>query len=130
MDVIGDMLTRIRNANMVKHESVQIPASRLRMAIAKVLKDEGYINDYKILKGDTPQKVMKIHLRYIDNKEPVVTGLERVSRPGCRVYAGREEIPRVYGGMGTAIVSTTQGLMTGKEARRRGVGGEVLCKVW
>lgn len=130
MDIIGDMLTRIRNANMVKHESAQIPASRLRIAIAKVLKDEGYINEYEILKGDTPQKVMKIHLRYIDNKEPVVTGLERVSRPGCRVYAGKEEIPRVYGGLGIAIVSTTQGIMTGKKARRRGVGGEVLCKVW
>ncbi|MFP3974893.1 MAG: 30S ribosomal protein S8 [Dehalococcoidia bacterium] len=130
MDIIGDMLTRIRNANMVKHESAQIPASRLRIAIAKVLKDEGYINEYEILKGDTPQKVLKIHLRYIDNKEPVVTGLERVSRPGCRVYAGKEEIPRVYGGLGIAIVSTTQGIMTGKKARRRGVGGEVLCKVW
>ncbi len=130
MDVIGDMLTRIRNANMVRHKSVQIPASRLRTAVAKVLKNEGYINDYEILKGETPQRVMKIYLKYVDNKEAVVSGLERVSRPGCRVYAGKEEVPRVYRGLGIAILSTTQGIMTGQEGRRRGIGGEVLCKVW
>lgn len=132
MDPVADMLTRIRNANMVRHESVQIPASRVKTAIAKVLKDEGYISDYEILKGDTPQRVIKIHLKYLGGKEkePVLTGLERVSKPGCRVYAGKDEIPRVCGGLGIAIVSTTQGVMTGKEARRRGIGGEVLCTVW
>lgn len=130
MDVIADMLTRIRNANMVRHESVQIPSSRVRIAIAKVLRDEGFIKDYKVLKGNTPQRVIKLDLKYTDSKETVLTGLERVSRPGCRVYAGREEIPRVYGGLGITIMSTTHGIMTGKEARRHGVGGEVLCKIW
>lgn len=129
-DPIADMLTRIRNAVMARHEFVLIPASRTKIAIAKVLKEEGFIKDYEVLRGKTPQRVIKVHLGYDSKRQPLVTGLERASKPGLRVYAKRGEIPRVYGGMGIAILSTPAGVMTGKEAWRRGVGGEVLCYLW
>lgn len=128
-DPIADMLTRIRNATMVRHETVLVPSSRLKMAIARVLKDEGFIKDYEIVRDDT-QRTVKIRLQYTKGKEPVITGLKRVSKPGQRVYVGKGEIPRVYGGLGMAVVSTPLGVMTGREAWRRGVGGEVLCYVW
>lgn len=129
-DSIADMLTRIRNAIMVRHDSVLIPASKTKISIAQILKDEGFIADYEVLKGDTPQRVIKIYLKYTGRKEPVLAGLKRVSKPGLRVYVGRGEIPRVYEGLGIAILSTPLGVMTGKQAWRKGVGGEVLCYVW
>ncbi len=129
-DPIADMLTRIRNAVMARHETVLIPASKMKVAIAKVLKDEGFIRDYELLKGPTPQKILKIYLKYTEDKEPVITGLKRISKPGRRVYVGRKEIPRVYGGLGIAILSTSQGIMTGYEAYKRGIGGELICYVW
>ena len=128
-DPIADILTRIRNAVMVRHESVMIPASRMKLAIARVLKEEGFISDYEVLKGK-PHRVIKIYLKYSDKNEPVLPGLERVSKPGLRVYVQRKEIPRVYGGSGIAIVSTAKGVMTGKQAWRQGTGGELLCYVW
>ena len=129
-DVIADMLTRIRNANMTGADFVPVPSSKVKIAIAKVLKNEGFIKDYDVLKSDTAQRVIKIHLKYTQDKEPVLKGLKRVSRPGLRVYAGNKEIPRVYGGMGIAVISTTQGIMTGKQAWSKGIGGEVLCYIW
>lgn len=129
-DVIADMLTRIRNANMVGADFALVPSSRVKIDIARVLKDEGFIKDYEILRSNTPQRVIKVHLKYTAEKEPVLKGLKRVSKPGLRVYAGKGEIPRVYGGLGVAILSTTQGIMVGKEAWRKGIGGEVLCYVW
>ena len=128
-DPIADMLTRIRNAVTVRHDSVLIPASRIKVSIAKILKEEGFINDYEVIRGK-PHRVIKIHLKYSDKKEPVLSGLERVSRSGLRVYVHRKEIPRVYGGLGIAIVSTSKGVMTGQQARRQGIGGELLCYVW
>lgn len=129
-DVIADMLTRIRNANMSGADFTLIPSSKIKIDIARVLKDEGFIRDYEILRSNTPQRVIKIHLKYTAEKEPVLKGLKRVSKPGLRVYAAKREIPRVYGGLGVAVLSTTQGIMVGKEAWRRGIGGEVLCYVW
>ncbi len=128
-DPIADMLTRIRNAVMAQHDSVLIPASRMGMSIAKSLKEEGFIGDYEVLKGK-PHRVIKIQLKYTDKNQPILSGLERVSKPGLRVYVGRKEIPRVSGGLGIAIVSTPKGVMTGQQARRQGVGGELLCYVW
>ena len=128
-DPISDMLTQIRNAIMVRHDSVLIPASRMKLSITRILKAEGFINDYEVLKGK-PHRVIKIHLKYDDKNQPVLSGLERVSKPGLRVYAGRKEIPRVYGGLGIAIVSTPKGVVTGQQAWRQGVGGELLCYVW
>jgi small subunit ribosomal protein S8 len=127
-DPIADMLTRIRNAVMVGHDSVLVPHSRLKVSLARILKEEGFIEDYEIVKNK-PAQIIRVQLKYMD-KQPAVLGLERVSRPGLRVYAGKSEIPRVYGGLGTAVMSTSQGLMTGKEAWRRKLGGEVLCYVW
>ena len=127
-DPIADMLTRIRNALMVHHDGVLMPASKTKLAIARVLKKEGFISDYTVLK-DGPQRVIKIILRYMDG-QPSLTGLERVSRPGLRVYVCRGEIPRVYGGLGVAILSTSKGVMTGQEAWRQNLGGELLCYVW
>ncbi len=129
-DVIADMLTRIRNANMVGADFALVPSSRVKIDIIRVLKDEGFIKDYQILMSNTPQRVIKVHLKYTAEKEPVLKALKRVSKPGMRVYAGKGEIPRVYGGLGVAILSTTQGIMVGKEAWRKGIGGEVLCYVW
>ncbi|MBM4446426.1 MAG: 30S ribosomal protein S8 [Chloroflexi bacterium] len=127
-DPIADMLTRIRNAIMAHHESVLMPASRIKLSIAKILKDEGFITDYTVLKGK-PQRVIKISLKYI-NERPALAGLERVSKPGLRLYVGRKEIPRVYGGLGVAVLSTSKGVMTGQDAWRRNLGGELLCYVW
>ncbi len=129
-DPIADMLTRIRNANMVGHDFVVIPASKTKLAIAKILEDEGFIESFEVLKGNTPQRVLKIKLKYTGKREPVLKGLKRVSKPGCRVYAGQGEIPRIFGGLGVVIMSTSQGIMTGKQAWRRGIGGEILCYVW
>lgn len=127
-DPVADMLTRIRNAVMAHHDSVLIPASRIKLSIAKILKDEGFVADYTVLRGK-PQRVIKIILKYIDGS-PAVAGLERVSKPGLRMYVGRGEIPRVYGGLGITILSTSKGVMTGQEAWRRNLGGELLCYVW
>jgi small subunit ribosomal protein S8 len=127
-DPIADMLTRIRNAVMTGHEAVLVPASRTKLSIAKILRDEGFIQDYESLKGK-PQTMIRIHLKYVDTR-PALVGLERVSKPGLRVYVGMGEIPRVYGGLGIAILSTSKGVMTGQEAWRKRLGGEVLCYVW
>ena len=127
-DPIADMLTRIRNAIMVRHDSVLIPTSRMKLAIAKILKEEGFINGYEVLRGK-PHGTIKIYLKYSDNNEPVLTGLERVSKPGLRVYVGQKEIPRVAGGLGIAIISTSKGVMTGQQAWYQGIGGELLCYV-
>ena len=127
-DPIADMLTRIRNAIMVRHDSVTVPASKLKLAIAKILKDEGFISDFEIVKGK-PHREIKVQLRYIDNK-PAISGLKRMSKPGLRMYVQKKEIPRVFGGLGIAILSTSQGLKTGQQAWRQGSGGELLCYVW
>ena len=128
-DPIADMLTRIRNAIMARHDTVPVPSSKIKLSIAKILRAEGFISDYEVLRDKT-SRVIKIHLRYGDNKEPVLSGLERVSKPGLRVYVQREEIPRVYGGLGIAILSTSRGVMTGHQAWRQGIGGELLCYIW
>ncbi len=128
-DPIADMLTRIRNGLMARHDYVDVPASKLKEAIVQVLKREGYIGGYEV-RTEGSHKTIRVHLAYNQSREPAIAGIERVSKPGLRVYAGRGEIPRVYGGLGIAILSTPQGVMTGKEARARGVGGEVLCYVW
>ncbi len=127
-DPVADMLTRIRNAVLVRHDSVEMPSSKIKVAIAKILKEEGFINDYEMIKGKTHQ-IIKIHLKYDENSEPMIASLERVSKPGLRVYVGQNEIPRVAGGMGVAIISTSQGVMTGQTAWRQGIGGELLCYV-
>ena len=128
-DPIADMLTRIRNAQSMKHTSVAMPVSKLKVAIARKLKEEGFVRDYDILRLQ-PQAVLRIHLSYRENREPSIIGLKRVSKPGLKIYVGKGEIPRVYGGLGIAIVSTSKGLMTGRDAWRRGIGGELLCYVW
>jgi small subunit ribosomal protein S8 len=128
-DPIADMLTRIRNAVMVKHESVLVPTSKMKMAIAKVLREEGFIGNYEVLRGK-PQRMIKVYLRYDDKNKSLLSGLERVSKPGLRVYVERKEIPRVRGGLGIAIVSTSKGVMTGQQAWRQGIGGELLCYAW
>ncbi len=128
-DPIADMLTRVRNANIAKHDHVDVPASRLKLEIAKILKVEGFIAEFhRIERG--PQGVLRITLRYGPRKEQVLSGLRRVSRPGLRMYAQREEIPRVRGGLGVAILTTSRGVMTDRQARKIGVGGEVICYVW
>ncbi len=127
-DPIADMLTRIRNASTARHARVNIPASRMKLAIARVLKEEGYIKDIELLK-DNPQGTIRITLRYVD-KKAVLTQLKRVSKPGLRVYTKRGSIPRVRGGQGISILSTPQGLMTGRKAYQSGLGGEVVCYVW
>ncbi len=127
-DPIADLLTRVRNAAMAHHDSTLVPASKMKIAVAKILKDEGFIADFSIVKGE-PQRMIKVILKYID-KQPAFIGLERVSKPGLRVYAGKTEIPRVYGGLGIAILSTSKGLMTGQEAWKKNLGGEILCYVW
>jgi small subunit ribosomal protein S8 len=133
-DPIGDMLTRIRNAVMVGHTNVALPSSKIKVAIAKILKEEGYIGGYEVVDGKiVGQKMLRIRLKYVGERRerrPVITGLERVSRPGRRIYSGKQEIPWVLSGMGVAIISTPKGVMTGQRARQLGVGGEVLCKVW
>ena len=128
-DPISDMLTRIRNAIMVRHDSVLIPASRMKLSITKILKEEGFVSGYEVLRG-RPQRMIKVYLKYDERKQPLVSGLERVSKPGLRVYVQSREIPRVYGGLGIAILSTSRGVMTGQAAWRQRVGGELLCYVW
>ena len=128
-DPIADMLTRIRNASKAKLEKVDIPSSKLKLEIAKILKDEGYIKNLKMVK-DRRQGVIRIYLKYTDEESPVIQGLKRISKPGCRVYVGNIAIPRVMGGMGTAILSTPRGVQTGKQAKKDNVGGEVLCHIW
>ena len=127
-DVIADMLTRIRNANDAKHESVEIPASNMKKAIADILVNEGYIKGYQII-DDNKQGIIKVTLKYV-GKQKAITGLKRVSKPGLRIYASKEELPKVLRGMGIAIISTSKGIMTDKEARKQNVGGEVLAFVW
>ena len=128
-DPVADMLTRIRNANTAKHESVDVPASNLKKAIAKILLDEGYIKAYEIVEDGT-QGIIRIQLKYLSGKEKVISGLRRVSKPGLRVYAGADELPKVLKGLGIAIISTSKGVMTDKAARANHVGGEVLAFVW
>ena len=128
-DPVADMLTRIRNANSAKHESVDVPASNLKKAIAQILLDEGYIKSFQVIEDGT-QGVIRIALKYLPGKEKVITGLRRVSKPGLRTYSGAEKMPKVLGGLGTAIVSTSKGIMTDRQAKAANVGGEVLCYVW
>ena len=128
-DPVSDYLTRIRNALQAEHEEVEIPASRLKREMTRILKEQGYISDFAVESG-TVGEVIKVRLRYTEDRSPVISGMERVSRPGRRRYVPKEEVPRVLGGMGTAIVSTSRGVMTGHEARKRGVGGEVVAYVW
>lgn len=128
-DPISDMLTRIRNAIMARHDSVLIPASRMKLSITKILKNEGFIKDYEVLR-DKPHRSIKIYLKYDENKQPTISGLERISKPGLRIYVHQKEISRVYGGLGISIVSTSNGVMTGHQAWRRGIGGEILCNIW
>ena len=128
-DPVADMLTRIRNANTAKHEKVDVPASNLKKSIAQILLDEGYIKSYEVVEDGT-QGVIRIQLKYLAGKEKVISGLRRVSKPGLRVYAGADELPRVLKGLGIAIISTSKGVMTDKSARANHVGGEVLAFVW
>ena len=128
-DPIADMLTRIRNASKAKHEKVDIPSSKLKVEIAKILKDEGFVKNVKLVK-DRRQGVIRVYLKYTDEDLPVLQGLKRVSRPGCRVYAANDAIPKVMEGLGTTILSTPKGILTGKQAKKDNVGGEVLCQVW
>ena len=129
-DPIADMLTRIRNANTAKHDTVDVPSSKMKLAIAQILQDEGYIRKYEVV-DDGAFKSIHITLKYgADKTEKIITGIKRISKPGLRVYAGKDELPRVLGGLGIAIISTHQGILTDKEARKQGVGGEVLAFVW
>ena len=132
-DTIADMLTRIRNANQMRYEEVRIPASKIKNEIARILKDEGFIKDYTIEKSDensSVQNTIIVTLKYTDKKERVITGLKRISKPGLRVYAKNDEVPKVLNGLGIAIMSTSKGIMTDKEARKENIGGEVLAYIW
>ena len=128
-DPIADMLTRVRNASAARHEFVLVPGSKLKVSIAKILKDEGFIRNYELV-HDSTQGTLRIYLNYLDKKTAAISGLRRVSKPGLRVYVNRREIPRVYGGLGIAILSTPKGVMTGQDAWRNRLGGELLCYVW
>ncbi|MBS1127641.1 MAG: rpsH [Nitrospirae bacterium] len=128
-DPIADMLTRIRNGSKAKLEKVDIPSSKMKLEIAKILKDEGYIKNLKMVK-DRRQGVIRVYLKYTDDEAPVIQGIKRISKPGCRVYAGNDAIPKVLAGLGVAILSTPKGIQTGKQAKKDNVGGEVLCHVW
>jgi small subunit ribosomal protein S8 len=128
-DPIADMLTRIRNASMARHRELTLPSSRIKRDIARILVEEGFIESYATSQ-DGVQELLSIHLKYVEGKTPVVSGLKRISKPGLRVYARKTEIPRVLGGLGTAILSTSHGIMTGQSARKLNLGGEVLCYVW
>lgn len=128
-DQVSDMLTRIRNAALAHRDHALIPASKLKLEVAKILKAQGYIQKYDLV-DDKRHGQIRIHLRYSQHREPVITGLRRISRPGMRVYVNKDRIPRVLGGLGVAVLSTSQGVLTDREARRRGIGGEVLCYVW
>ena len=128
-DPIADMVTRIRNANMVKHESVEMPSSKMKIEIAKILKREGYIRDFRYYKFQNKFN-LKVFLKYGEKQSRILSGLRRISKPGRRVYSGTEEIKKVLGGMGIAILSTSKGILTDKEAKKAGIGGEILCEVW
>jgi small subunit ribosomal protein S8 len=128
-DPIADMLTRIRNANTVTRDVVEVPSSRVKRDIAKILKEEGYIRDYEVV-ADSKQGILRLYLKYGPNKQKVITGLKRISKPGLRVYANKDSIPKVLGGLGIAVISTPKGIMADRTARREGVGGEVICYVW
>ncbi|MCL4491692.1 MAG: 30S ribosomal protein S8 [Nitrospirae bacterium] len=128
-DPIADMLTRMRNTLLTKTEKVDIPASRMKVEIAKILKEEGFIKSYKIIK-DKKQGVLRVTLKYTPDNKPIITGLKRISKPGRRVYVGKDEIPKVMAGVGISIITTSKGVYSDKEARRDGVGGEVLCHIW
>ena len=128
-DPIADMLTRIRNANVMRYKEVEVPASKIKVEIARILKEEGFISDYKIKKNNV-QNIISLNLKYGQNKERVITGLKRISKPGLRVYASVDELPRVLNGLGIAIISTSKGLMTDKNARKQNLGGEVLAYIW
>jgi len=128
-DPIADMLTRVRNAITARHPKVDVPASKLKTEIARILKEEGYIANFKVAEEGV-KKVIKIYLKYASDNSPVITEIQRVSRPGSRTYSGKDEIPRVQGGLGITILTTPRGVMTGRTARKEGVGGEILCKVW
>lgn len=128
-DPIADLLTRVRNANTVYLETVEVPASKIKRAMVEIFKQEGYIRDYEFLEDDK-QGIIRLYLKYGQNKKRIITGLKRISKPGRRVYAQKHEIPRVLGGLGIAIISTSKGLMTDRQARREGLGGEVICYVW
>ena len=128
-DPIADMLTRIRNANTVGHETVEIPASKMKKAIAEILKEEGYITDFDVIEDDK-QGMIKVTMKYGSNQERVISGIKKISKPGLKVYAKANEVPKVLGGLGIAIISTSKGIVSDKEARKLGVGGEVICYVW
>jgi len=128
-DPVADMLTRIRNANLVHHDRVEMPGSGIKKSIAKILKDEGFIKDFEWVE-DNKQGILRLQLKYGPNKQKVINGLKRISKPGLRVYVKRDEVPRVLGGLGIAILSTPQGVITDRQARRDRVGGEVICYVW
>ncbi len=129
-DPVADMLTRIRNGITSHHERVELPASKLKVEIARILKSEGFIRNYSLADKEKPQGTLRIDLKYSPNGEPVIHGIERISRPGRRVYRNKQEIPRVLDGLGLAIVSTSKGVLSGSEAAKSGVGGEILCQVW
>ena len=128
-DPVSDMLTRIRNAIRARHQKVDVPASKLKLEIARILKDEGYVSNFKATEEEG-HKVIRIYLKYDNNSEAAISNLARISRPGCRVYVRRTAIPRVLGGLGINILTTPRGVMTGRQARKQGLGGEVLCEVW
>ena len=128
-DPVADFLTRIRNAHRARHQKLDVPASRLKAEIARILKEEGYIANFKPVE-ENGQNVLRVYLKYGVNNEAAIRDLQRVSRPGCRVYVGKDEIRRVQGGLGISIMTTPKGVMTGRQARREGVGGEILCEVW
>ena len=128
-DPIADMLTRIRNANSVYHDKVEMPASKIKQAVVQILKEEGFVKDFEWIK-DSKQGVLRVSLKYGPNREKVIAGIKRISKPGLRVYAKKDQLPRVLGGLGIALVSTSQGIMTDKQARKNGLGGEVLAFVW
>ena len=128
-DPIADMLTRIRNANTAGHDTVEIPASKMKKAIAQILKDEGFIADFEVIE-DGKQGIIKVTMKYAAGKEKVITGIKKISKPGLKVYAKAEDVPRVLGGLGIAILSTSKGVISDKEARKLGIGGEVICYVW
>lgn len=128
-DPIADMLTRIRNANSVFHEKVDIPSSKIKQSVAQILKEEGFIKDYEVI-SDDKQGVLRVSLKYGANREKVITGIKRISKPGLRVYAKKDQLPRVLGGLGIAVISTSKGIMTDKKARKESLGGEVIAYVW
>jgi len=128
-DPVADFLTRVRNAIRAKQQKVDVPASKLKTEMARILKEEGYISNFKATE-ENGQKLLRVYLKYSNSNEAAISNLERISKPGCRVYVGRTEIPRVLGGLGINILTTPRGVMTGREARKQGVGGEILCQVW